>query len=83
MAEAIDLRERERLAMEAKRLTNDLTLIKALEAIRQTAVDRLVKADASIMADVMRHQAVVKVCDDFMVELETMIQVHSIETASH
>lgn len=74
-------RERERLALEAARLKNDETLTRALATVRQRAVDALINADATDTAAIITQQATVKVCDDFMGELETMITMQSIETA--
>jgi hypothetical protein len=75
-------RERERLALEATRLKNDDTLIRALAIVRQRAVDALIAADPTNHADIIRHQERVKLCDQFMAELETMITMQAIETAS-
>ncbi len=72
-------RERERLALEAKRLTADETLILAIANIRKTAVDALIAADANKITDVVRLQAKVSVCDEFMSELEQMITLQNIE----
>lgn len=77
-----DRRERERLALEAARLIKDDTLLKALSRVRQNAVDALIRADANSPTDVVRLQAKVMVCDEFMDELRVMIDVHSIDTAS-
>lgn len=74
-----DKRERQRLALEAARLTSDETLITALSRIRQNAVEALISADATIPTDIVRLQAKVIVCDEFMAELGTMIQLQSIE----
>ena len=75
-------RERQRMALEATRLTNDETLIKALAFVRQAAVDALIRADATIPTDIVRLQAKVTVCDEFMAELKTMIELQVIETGS-
>jgi hypothetical protein len=75
-------REQERLALEASRLTNDETLKVAVARIRQGAVDALITADPTVTADIIRFQAKVTVCDEFMAELDTMIQLHAIETGS-
>lgn len=75
-------RERERLALEAARLKKDDTLIHALANVRQRAVDALIAADATNPADIIRQQATVKVCDEFMAELEMMITMQAIETGS-
>lgn len=75
-------RERERLAQEAVRLKKDDTLIRALASIRQRAVDALIAADATDHADIIRQQERVRVCDDFMAELEMMITMQAIETGS-
>jgi len=75
-------RERERLALEAKRLTNDETLLVALANVRSNAIDALISADPQIMADVIRFQTKVQVCDEFMDELSTMIDLQTIETRS-
>lgn len=75
-------RERERLALEASRLLSDDTLIHALAAIRQSAVDKLISADATDTAAIIRQQARVTVCDEFMAELQTMITMQAIETGS-
>jgi len=72
-------RERERLALEAKRLTADETLILAIANIRKTAVDALIAADANKITDVVRLQAKVSVCDEFMSELDQMITLQNIE----
>lgn len=82
MADPQTKREIERLALEAARLKNDETLKIALANIRSSAVDALIKADATKTADVIRFQAKVQVCDEFMGELETMIQLQTIETGS-
>lgn len=74
--------ERERLALEAVRLTHDETLLTALSRVRQTAVDALIAADAANTADVIRFQTKVIVCDEFMAELSTMIDLQTIETRS-
>lgn len=74
--------ERQRLALEAERLTKDETLLRALANVRQNAIEALIKADATNTADVIRQQARVSVCDDFMGELKTMIQLQSIENRS-
>jgi hypothetical protein len=74
-----DTRERERLALEAKRLTTDDTLLKALGAVRATAIDALLRADATNTADIIRFQTKVAVCDEFMSELSTMITLQDIE----
>lgn len=72
-------RERERLALEAKRLTSDPTLMKALATVRQNAVEALLRADATVTADIIRFQTKVTVCDEFMSELSTMITLQDIE----
>lgn len=72
-------RERERLALEAARLTNDDTLLTAIARVRKNAVDALIMADATVTADIIRFQTKVTVCDEFMAELETMIQLQTIE----
>ena len=77
---AEEKRERERLALEAARLTNDSTLKTALDRIRQQAVEALIAADATDSAAIIRHQAKVTICDDFMAELKTMIELQAIET---
>jgi plasmid maintenance system antidote protein VapI len=71
--------ERQRLALEAKRLTTDETLISALSRVRQNAVDALIRADATITADIIRFQTKVTVCDEFLTELATMIELQSVE----
>lgn len=71
--------ERQRLAQEAERLIKDDTLIRALAKVRQSAIEALIRADATNTADVIRQQARVSVCDEFMGELKTMIQLQSIE----
>lgn len=75
-------RERERNALEAARLIKDETLKTALANVRQSAVDALIRADVTNQADVIRQQERVKVCDEFMAELEMMITMHAIDTAS-
>lgn len=75
-------RERERLALEAARLKKDETLTIALANVRQRAVDALIAADPTQTADIIRQQERVKVCDEFMAELEMMITMQAIETAS-
>lgn len=82
MADPQTKREIERLALEAVRLKNDETLKTALANIRSNAVDALIKADATNHADIIRFQTKVTVCDEFMGELETMIQLQTIETGS-
>jgi hypothetical protein len=79
MSDPAEARERERLAQEAKRLTTDTTLTKALATVRQNAVDALLKADPTITADIIRFQTKVTVCDEFMSELSTMITLQDIE----
>jgi hypothetical protein len=74
-----EIRERERLALEAKRLVKDDTLLKALANVRQGAIDALLRADPTITSDVIRFQTKVTVCDEFMSELETMITMQDIE----
>lgn len=76
-----DKRERERLALEAQRLTNDETLKTALTNIRKEAVNALISADANKITDVVRLQAKVSVCDEFMAELENMILLKSLDDA--
>lgn len=75
-------RDRERAALEAARLIKDETLIRALASIRQKAVDALIGADATEPTAVVRQQERVKVCDEFMSELEMMITMHAIENGS-
>lgn len=75
-------RERERLALEAARLKKDETLNRALADVRQKAVDALIAADPTNHANIIRHQERVKICDEFMAELEMMITMQAIETAS-
>lgn len=77
-----DKREQERLALEAVRLTSDQTLTVALSRVRQSAVDALIAADPTVTADIIRFQTKVTVCDEFMAELGTMIQLQAIETGS-
>ena len=79
MADPTEARERERLAQEARRLISDPTLIKALANVRQNAVDALIRADATVTADIIRFQTKVTVCDEFMSELTTMITLQDIE----
>lgn len=71
--------ERQRLSLEAARLKSDETLIHALANIRKAAVDALIAADANKITDVVRLQAKVSVCDEFMSELEQMITLQNIE----
>ena len=80
MMTAEEKRERERLALEAARLTTDSTLLTAIDRIRQQAVDALIAADATDSAAIIRQQAKVTICDDFMAELKTMIELQAIET---
>ena len=79
MVDPTEARERERLALEAKRLIKDDTLLKALANVRQNAVDALLRADATVTADIIRFQTKVTVCDEFMSELSTMITLQDIE----
>lgn len=74
--------ERERLALEAKRLINDQTLKTALSNIRQSAVDKLISADPTNTAEVIRYQEKTKICDEFMAELQSMIDQQTIENGS-
>lgn len=73
--------ERQRLALEAARLIKDETLLTALSRVRQSAVDALIRADATITADVIRFQTKVTVCDEFMAELDTMIQLQAVDNS--
>jgi hypothetical protein len=75
-------REQQRLALEADRLIHDETLITALERVRQSAVDALIRVDADKPTDVVRLQAKVMVCDEFMTELKTMVELQVIENRS-
>jgi hypothetical protein len=75
-------RERARLALEADRLSRDETLLTALATVRQNAVDALIGADATVTADIIRFQTKVTVCDEFMSELKTMVELQIIETGS-
>ena len=67
-------------AKEAARLLSDDVLLEAIKRVRTSAIDALLRADANKISDVVRLQAKVSVCDDIMGELDTMIQVHLIDT---
>ncbi len=64
---------KEYLAKEAERLLRDDVLAHAVEAVRAAAVDALIAADATKIHDVVRLQAKIAVCDEFMAELESAV----------
>lgn len=63
----------DRLKLEAERLSKDAVFVEAISRIRAAAIEQLIAADASNTSDIMRLQAVAKVCDGIASELATMI----------
>lgn len=66
--------EAEHFAREAARLQDDQTFNEALNRIRQSAVDALIRADATKTHDVLRLQAKITVIDELRGELGQMIE---------
>lgn len=60
-------------AQEANRLKNDQTLHEALARMRMKAMNQLIHADVKDSLEILQCQIMVKTCDNFQRELESMI----------
>ena len=72
--------DREHLAKEAERLLRDEVLREAVGRVRGAAVDALIRADATQAHEVVRLQAKIAVCDEFLDELRDMVLQQSMAT---
>lgn len=66
--------DKETLAREAARLRADPVLSQAIANVRASALERMVRAEASDTSKIMELQALARACDSIGSELEAMVK---------